>query len=461
MKCVRKVLAMFVVAIFGVHKPIELCAQNQEVVYRRSSLCMIMVESAKLPNSEKVAAAYAKHPFPDKYNQHGVGIGSFDPTVYTVTDEDRIASGGKKSSAVGKAFGQAGAASLKSATGDIVDVDTLAKDVPLQIEKFIEDKQLAKKLVAEWFNRQDSGRIDYELIKERGLYSANEESKEQAESTASAEDEIFKDRNEIIGNTFVVFNRLKFNPNEPIARMIRDQAILTANEITSEMVRQGAIKTAETLYEKTKEGYTANNTTWLYQLQWNDTVAEKFDSYFLNENIDRVAAWDTTTLFKLKLVGVETVSSVVGFSLKKKRTDDQIIELSVRRSIDAALAKLQKQYVVFRTINPVSSVNPVTARIGLKDGVEPGQTFEILEYSNDPKTGRQVSKTIGTVTVDKKFPIWDNRYQEPIDIEAIVEAALAGEEPDLPEEESNGPEYTTFSGGKKVEQGMHFLRLKK
>jgi hypothetical protein len=430
-----------------------------ELKYRRSSLCMIMVESASLPNSEKVAAAYAKHPFPDKYNEHGVGLESFDPTVYAITDDDRIAAGGKKSSAIGNAFAQAGAESLKSATGDIVDIDTLAKDVPLQIQKFIEEKQIAKHIVGRWFNRTEDGKFDYNLIKERGLYSASEEDKELANTTASAEDYLFD--KELIGNTFVVFNRLKFNPNEPAARLIRDQALEVANKITVELARQGAVKAAEALYEKTKEGYTVFTKTWLYQLDWNDTIAQKFDSYFLSGNTDPIATWDSTNLFKLKLIGDEVSSSIVTFSFKEKRSEDQIIELSVNRNVDAVLAKLQKKYVVFRPVTPIASVGPVTARIGLKEGLEPGQTFEILESTRDAKTGRFSYSSVGSVQVDKKFPVWDNRYKEPVDIEALVEAALAGEEQVINEEIEPTPEYTTFKGGKKAIQGMHFLRLKK
>jgi hypothetical protein len=430
-----------------------------ELSYRRSSLSMIMVESAQLPNGEKVAAAYAEFPFPDKYNNHGIGIESFNPSKYVITDVERIAAGGKKSSAMGKAFAQAGSESLKAATGDIVDVDTLGKDVPLQIQKFIEDKQLAKMIVAKWFNRSQDGSFNYDLIKERGLYSASEEDKELANASASAEDYLFD--MELIGNTFVVFNRLKFSPNEPVARMIRDEALIGANKLTSELLRAGAVKTAEAVYEKTKEGYTVLAKTWLYQLHWNDTIAQNFKSYFLSGNIDPAVAWDTTTMFKLNLIGDETASSIVTFSFKEKRSEDQIIKLSVNRNVDAVLAKLQKKYVVFRPVTPIASVGPVTARIGLKEGLEPGQSFEILESKRDPKTGRFQYASVGSVTVDKKLPIWDNRYKEPIDVEALVEAALSGEQLTMEENVNEGPEYTTFSGGKKAIQGMHFIRLKK
>jgi hypothetical protein len=447
------------VTIFGVLFFASLTTfAQEELKYRRSSLSMILVESHKLPNNEKIEEAYANFPFPDKYNEHNIEQLSFTPTAYEITDEDRIAAGGKAPSKGGKMMGKIGGGMLKSNTGGLVDLDTLAKDVPLQIERFIQDKEVAKQLVAKWFNRTADGKMDYELIKSRGLYSALEEDKELANATASAEDYLFD--MELIGNTFVVFNRLKFTPNEPVAKLTLEAALASANEIEMEMARLGAVKAANAAYEKMKEGYTVFTKTWLYQLHWNDTVARTFTSYFLNENIDAVAAWDTTKLFKLNLVGEELSSSIVTFSFKEKRTEDQIITLSVNRNVDAVLAKLQKKYEVFRPITPMASVGPVTARIGLKEGLEGGESFDVLESRKDAKTGQYKYVSVGSVSVDKKQPIWDNRFKEKPDIEALVEAALAGTPIEV-DEPTDGPEYTTFKGGKKVQLGMHFLRLKK
>jgi hypothetical protein len=105
-------------------------------------------------------------------------------------------------------------------------------------------------------------------------------------------------------------------------------------------------------------------------------------------------------------------------------------------------------------------VGPVTARIGLKEGLEGGESFDVLESRKDAKTGQYKYVSVGSVSVDKKQPIWDNRFKEKPDIEALVEAALAGTPIEV-DEPTDGPEYTTFKGGKKVQLGMHFLRLKK
>jgi hypothetical protein len=87
--------------------------------------------------------------------------------------------------------------------------------------------------------------------------------------------------------------------------------------------------------------------------------------------------------------------------------------------------------------------------IGLKEGLEPGDKFEILKSTKDPKTGRISYVAFASAKVDKDFPIFDNLY--------IPTGEQKTDEAGNP---VTGPGFTTFSGGdKKVMAGAHFLRL--
>ena len=191
--------------------------------------------------------------------------------------------------------------------------------------------------------------------------------------------------------------------------------------------------------------------SYLYQLDWNAELAKNFKDSFFNNQIDKnsqLKAWNDTS-FKLNFVGDITSRSLVTFKIGEKRTEAQVIDLQMKRTMDNALAKLQKEYVQFRPVSPVASVGPLTARIGLKEGVEPGQTFEILATEFD-EFGVPKYKQIEKVKVDKKTPIWDNREG-------------ADQEPEL-DKDGNPvvtPEFTTFVGGKKAQPGLNFLRLLK
>lgn len=248
----------------------------------------------------------------------------------------------------------------------------------------------------------------------------------------------------MIGNTYACFNKLAFYENEPVARMVRDAAKEEAIKQLAgkpQILLDKALALADTVYEKTKVGYTVKCNSYLYALEWNDTIAEKVKAVFFNENVDRKAAWDTTTLFNLVYIGNTLSSSIVTFKIGETRSESEIIDLQVRRTIDNAVANLQKEYVQFRTVAPVSTVGPLTARIGLKEALGPKDKFEILEPGTN-ELGLPVWKSIGTVSVDSKFPIWDNRQG----------AELENTDPNQPK-----TTFTTFSGGKKAQVGLHFL----
>ena len=154
-------------------------------------------------------------------------------------------------------------------------------------------------------------------------------------------------------------------------------------------------------------------------------------------------AFDNSDLFKLEFVGEESASGLVTFSLTEKRTEDQIIELSTIRIVDNVYAKLQKKYDVFKTKTPLFTGNPITAKIGKKEGLEGGEKFEVLEMNQDPKTGAITYKNIGTIKVDKNL-IWDNTYNP------------------TNEENNSTPsiDRTTFSGGSKFYPGLLIKQIK-
>ena len=86
---------------------------------------------------------------------------------------------------------------------------------------------------------------------------------------------------------------------------------------------------------------------------------------------------------------------------KEKRTEEQIIALSTTRNVDAVFAKLQKKHDVFKPKVPLLTGNPITAKIGMKEGLEGGDKYEVLEQSADAE-GKITYKRKGVISVDKK-----------------------------------------------------------
>jgi len=372
---------------------------GKETKYRRSSLHLMLIESDNFPSKEIVTNAYNSNPFPDKYNDHSIAEKSFAPKNYALTAEEKPAK-----SAAANLLG----AVAQDASGGLVDVD--ASDMPLIIDKYIKQSKLANKLVAKWFNRQTDGSFDTKLIEERGIFDASYLEKKKADASSLGTSLLATAGFELIPNTFVVFTKMNYFSNEPVAAAVRLGAYALADKIDVEFLRNQAYKVADKIYEKTKEGYSVWTTSYLYQLKWNDTISNDFyaNQYFEKGSADakKKAAFDDYN-YTLELVGDNKAVSLVTFSLKETRTEQQIIELATKRNIDKVFAKLQKKYEVFKTKTPLFTADPITAKIGLKEGLEAGDKFEVLENNIDPATGKSEYKKVGTIKVQKNM-IWDN-----------------------------------------------------
>ena len=443
--------ALFLITCIGI---INFSIGQDVTKYRRSSMNMVLVESSALGKSrDMVVEAYNSNPFPDKYNKHVTNASSFNVDKMTLTTADYISSGFYKDTLT-KLLDI-----LKASANPLRQIRYLNADstkalqepsenqkLGIYIDKYIRENDLAKSMAATWFNRTPDGKMNWDLIQERGMYSASAEQKDQANSVADKT--TFLMDFDLIGNTYTVINYPEFYENEPVARLIRDIAKQKAMEQLAgkpEILVKKSMALIDTVYERTKVGYTVKCNSFLYKLDWNADIAKKVKDYFFSEGIDAVKAWDTTSLFKLNFLGKTTVASIVTFKIGEKRTEKEIIDLQIRRTMDNALAKLQKEHVQFRPVSPIATIGPVTAQIGLKEGLEKGDKFEILEMGWN-ELGIPVWKSIGKVSLDKKSPIWDNRQ---------------GAEVGVDKEGKPLPAFTKFKGGKNAMPGLHYLRITK
>ena len=381
--------------------------EMKETKYRRSSLHTILIESSNFPKKDQVINAYYGAPFPNKYDNHNIGEKSFNPAKYSN--------------------------------------DTIEAKTPEVIEKYFKDQQIAKKLVAKWYNRQADGSFDDQLIVERGAFNASFLDVKTAAASNIGKGLISAAGEELLSNTFVVVSKMKFVENEPIARAIRDGIILSLNN-ANELVRTIGVKAAEKAYEKGKEGYSVWTTSYLYKLKWTPEVKNQFEAEMLRPKEGMTpeikSIFDKTDIFEMEFVGSQKATTLVTFSLKEKRTEDQIINLSVTRNIDKVFAKLQKNFDVFKPKVPLFTGDPITAKIGLKEGLEGGDKFEVLEAVMDEKTGKIEYKRIGTIKVDGN-KIWDNNFN--LGDEAPVEGTI---------------DRTTFKGGSKYYPGLLIRQIK-
>ena len=432
-----------------------------ETTYHRSSLHNVLIESNHFDNEINraiVTKAWNDYLFPERYNNLDLNDRILKPDAFeiaenmvldtivqdTSTEKESIVSGmtGKLQNHLKNKVDN----TIPDPTKGIEIFEQDKEEVPKYIEHYLKKTDLARKIVARWFNIREDGNFDMNYVGNMGVYDVSELDKALSAKTVR-ESSLLKDAGmELVNKTFVTFSKLFYLKNEPLALMVKEAAKKKANEQDNEAKKLSMIASAEAAYQKGKEGYSVWTTTWLYRLVWNDSVQDVFFGQIWGNK----TAFDTTGLFKLELVGTSAARSLVTAELRGHLKEGDYIRRATHRNIDAIYASLQRKYETFRPMIPVTAVDPIRARVGLKESIEQGSRFEVLEMRLNRGTNRTEYKRIGVATVNKSQAVWDNRFY------------LEGEQKEVQSDKDGNPlppvDITAFTGAKKTKPGM-LLRL--
>ncbi|OQY03443.1 MAG: hypothetical protein B6I20_05010 [Bacteroidetes bacterium 4572_117] len=376
-----------------------------ELAYRRSSLYTLMINEPDRPYAKEIKKAYISSEIPDKFNNHLLG-----------------------SRAINNAVG--------------ANIRKKEEKIRIQrenINRYMVKNKVAKALVAKWFNRSANGTFNMELIAQRGSYNATDMDVAVAKSSKRGLALLADAGEELIKNTFVIVNDFHYVNKEEVANKVKSGLAFLKDiaELVDENIDTDFADETLTTFGK---GYVIRTRSYLYQLEWNDSVAAVFyDEHWMDEQSydrNKEIAFEQSDIFKLKLVGFEVAWADLQSTIYTKKTEEELITVATIRAVDAVIAKLQRKYEVFRTKTPLYSANPISAKIGLKEGLKKGDKFEVLEQVAD-KSGRTRYKRKGVIKVDKNN-IWDNRFMATEEQNSI----------------GNMLEYSLFKGGKNYYKGM-------
>ncbi len=404
MKILNTLIVLLFIPLLSVGQKIE---SSNDVIYRRSSLYPFMIVETNRQYSDVIQRVFLSSPVPDKFNNH-------------IVNEQTIRNGI--------------APELTKRSDKIISQSE-------NISNYLAENDVAKKIVAKWFNRKSDGSFDMDLVAHRGSYNATDMDIALAKSSKRGMALLADAGEELINNTFIIVNDFDYVNKEEVAKkvnaglgLLRDVAQLADVDVKTETL-ESAVKTFG-------KGYVVRTTSYLYRLVWNDSVAAVFyNDYWMDKNnIDnsRKVAFDNSDIFKMELIGWEVAWADLQSTIYTKKTDQELIAVATVRAIDAVIAKLQRKYEVFRTKTPLYSVDPLAAKIGMKEGLEKGDRFEVLEQVMD-KHGRTKYKRRGVIKVDKKH-IWDNRFEAGENGDEANEASKLG--------------FTKFKGSGKFYSGM-------
>lgn len=336
-------------------------AQESSTKYRRSSLASMLLEHPEKMYSKEIKDVFLKIPVPDKFDNHNIGIRTFTMN--------------KKQS----------------------------------LDKILNESYIPRIFVAKWFNYDSIAGFNMDLVFERGQYDATFYDVNLAEKTSRGTAHALNDAGrDLIGNTFLLVNDIKYLDKSTISAIVgaifsiagAGAAIGTGDTRFMQFANE-----VDTLVSSIK-GFKVSCTSYLYRLEWNDSIAGIFENQYWN-NPD--AFWEDNKLFKLNYIGKQKVksgnTSVMGIGEDKPEI---MIRKVSERTIDKAIVKLQESYEEFRVRTPLYSTEPLQAKIGMKEGVSTKSKFEVLEQLEDT-AGRISYKRVGVIKPVKN-KIWDNRY---------------------------------------------------
>lgn len=380
-------------------------AQDNAMDYRRSSIYSLLVNHTDQQFASEIKEAFLQIPVPDKFNDHNLSV--------KVLELDKKLSGANR--------------------------DRENED----ITAFLNNNMVASRLVARWFNRDAStGVCDMELVKERGLYNATEFDKQLAARSARGIAMLQDAGEELIGNTFVIVNDIRY-----VDRNKRAKAAGTALRILGSIASIATGANVDDLTDnisdmvETIKGFSVKINTFLYKLEWTDEQAALFyqEQYTAKPDATKrdnfVAARGN---YRLRYVGkVESKGGTTSFMGIKEDEPVVMVRKACQRAIDENVVDLQRQYIEFRTKSPLVSVEPLTAYVGMKEGVAAGSKFEVLQPV-EKEDGTYDYERVGVI---EPIPglIWDNRFMA---VEEGAAGATLG--------------YTTFRtvSGKDFAKGM-------
>lgn len=410
----KKLLAAAVViaaSLSGIQALAQVKGQDMET-YRRSSLTMVMLEDASLNRnvSTLVRNAFVDNQMPAKFNDHRLpGYTTFKADGMTISVADRKAynefTGEKKKTKDTGAQKGAGlfgeklnlGPSSRYAAFQHPVVDTLTKNAPFYAFKYIQENDLARKMMKKWFF-DENGNITPQIIFDRAFENATEAQKQEARentggSANAALDYIMNHGGwDLISNTFITVSSFRYFSAEDMYNKIMNDTAIGAQympQSLADMSMAAAEMAANAAVTAMGNGYAIYTTTYLYRLVWNPEVQAAVNDCINRGNFDDYE-------FKLEYIGEETAHAQVA---QRKRTFEEAVAFATSRSLDKVIAKLEKKYEVFRTKTPLLSIDPVTAGIGTKECVSKGDKYEVLSVSQG-KDGMPVYKTVATITVE-------------------------------------------------------------
>lgn len=434
----KKVFLLTVIAAFACVSNMS-AQEDPDKYYIRNSLYMLKLNEPCPKDDYKEAFKIMGATFDtinfansyERYNDFALTERSLDlaklPTV-TQAEMDALGKETKLEKITNDALRQQG---LKNALSEY--------EYAARLLKYFEQNHYAQNLIAKWYNKPGTAigktNFDDELttIFELGVKGLSQEALSNAKATENLISMAKGSTNKLLSNTYVCVNRYGYMDAKEVVAMATAVLQLTLGD---NALAQIALKKGSELLEKKIKGYFVRANAYLFKLDWTQELQNKLElEYWDKKNQAKLL---TDPAFKLTYIGKSSKRAPAAMSLKNSTTLDKLIARGTVRATDAAIAALQRDHEEFRPMTSLHVIDgKLAAYIGMKEGVESGDKFNVYEAvqsANDPNVVEW--KEIGTIKAGKE--IWDNR--------AGAGEQLDGAATDKEDGKASAVPYTVFNG---------------
>ena len=263
-----------------------------------------------------------------------------------------------------------------------------------KIPQWLNDNKVGQKILSVWFNRQADGSFNVETLKERGLFNANDNDFMIASASKRGESALMDMGMQLVNQSYV----LVFDYTD-----IMDMTqYYDKNEVPAE--------------KRVMNGYRSTVNSYLFKLDFSDSVAATFfQNYWMGANDPNAAgkkdAFENAA-FPFVFVSkqhndITSTQYNEGQTLapKVQKTKDELLEQLANTTLEAVTTDIENQRQEFRVKAMVSSVHPISAKIGKKEGLKFDHRYFVLE-NRTRSNGTLYSKRVAVV---KSMSVADNR----------------------------------------------------
>ena len=268
-----------------------------------------------------------------------------------------------------------------------LDVDAVAD--------WLNKNKVGQQILAKWFNQQPDGSFNVDVLKERGLFNANDNEYIMASASKRGEASLMDMGLDLVNKSYVMVFDF---PNILTMNQFYDK-----NEIEAD--------------KRNMNGYKSDLKGYLYKLNFNDSAAAVFfQNYWAGANDpNKTAKIEAFNNADFEFIPIAkqygTLASTqynAGHSLapKKQKSSDELLEQLVQGAMTKIINDVERQDEAFRVKAMISDVKPISAKIGKKEGLGFDQRYFVYE-NRQRRNGTLYSKRIGVV---KSMKVADNKY---------------------------------------------------